>query len=164
MSPTASVPVLGHEFDDFLFAPIGEEQNGMSLSVVSALARSNVDPWQEAAQLARLPATTATQRLAALIAALPGARSDSGATALRLIALLPRPGASETAAPEQLFAGATNRILGNRSVVTFAIVWALLLGIESIAASHQPPPQVASTVALTPGPIASQTPKVPVVP
>ena len=55
MAPTTSVSQLGGEFDDFLFAPVGEEQNGMMLSVVSALARSDVDPWQEAAKLARLP-------------------------------------------------------------------------------------------------------------
>jgi hypothetical protein len=67
MVRAASIFGLGREFDDFLFAPIGEEPNGMSLSVVSALARSNVDPWQEAAKLARLPAKTATQRLASLI-------------------------------------------------------------------------------------------------
>ena len=54
MPCTASISYLGSEFDDFLFAPIGEERNGMPLSVVSALARSDLDPWQEAAQLARL--------------------------------------------------------------------------------------------------------------
>jgi hypothetical protein len=43
------------EFDDFLYAPIVEGGNGMVLSVLSALARVNVDPWDEAARLARLP-------------------------------------------------------------------------------------------------------------
>ena len=33
------------EFDDFLCASIGEEKNGMTLSVMSAFARRNVDPW-----------------------------------------------------------------------------------------------------------------------
>jgi len=164
MSPNASVFGLGREFDDFLFAPIGEEPNGMLLSVISALARSKVDPWQEAAQLARLPSKTATQRLTALIAALPGAQFDSGATAARLIALLPRPGAVKAATPERLFAGASNRILGNRSVVTFAIVWALLLGIQFIAASHQPAPQAASSIASVPGTITTQGAKVPTSP
>lgn len=161
MSPTASIAGLGREFDDFLFAPIGEEPNGMSLSVVSALARSKVDPWQEAAQLARLPAKTATQRLTTLIAALPGARLDASATAARLIGLLPRTGTAKAAAPDELSAGAASRMLGNRSAVTFAIVWALLLGIESIAASHQPPPQAVSTVAAAPGSITPQTAKAP---
>ena len=68
MTHSASVSHLGSEFDDFLFAPIGEDRNGMLLSVLSALARLDVDPWQEAAQLAGLPGETATQRLASLIA------------------------------------------------------------------------------------------------
>src|SRR5271166_2425654 len=40
-----------HQFDEFLCASIGEEKNGMALSVLSAFARRNVDPWQEAARL-----------------------------------------------------------------------------------------------------------------
>ena len=70
MTRSARVSALAPEFEDFLFAPIGEDMNGMLLSVVSALARLNIDPWQEAANLAQLPRTTATRRLAALIAAL----------------------------------------------------------------------------------------------
>jgi hypothetical protein len=34
-------------YDYFLFAPICEEANGMQLSVLSALARMDVDPWEE---------------------------------------------------------------------------------------------------------------------
>jgi hypothetical protein len=37
---------LGMEFDDFLFAPIGDDRNGMLLSVLSVLARLDFDPWQ----------------------------------------------------------------------------------------------------------------------
>jgi hypothetical protein len=84
--------LLGSEFDDFLFAPIDEERNGMLLSVVSALARLDIDPWQETAQLAQLPAAAATQRLASFIAVLPDrpAHQDPRAIAAGLIALLPR--------------------------------------------------------------------------
>jgi hypothetical protein len=92
--PNSASASLGSEFDDFLFASIGEDRNGMLLSVLSALARLDVDPWKEAAQLARLPGETAAHRLAALIARLPdGAlmRPDPGTIAARLIALLPRP-------------------------------------------------------------------------
>jgi hypothetical protein len=55
MTRPASVSALGSEFDDFLFAPIGEDGNGMLLSVLSALARLGFDPWEEAAKLAQLP-------------------------------------------------------------------------------------------------------------
>ena len=44
-------------FDPFLFSEIGEERNGMLLSMVSALARLDLDPWREAASLSRLTAT-----------------------------------------------------------------------------------------------------------
>ena len=65
----------------------------MLVSVLSGLARSDVDPWQEAAKLAQLPGEAATKELAALIGALPDRASsypDPRAIATRLIALLPR--------------------------------------------------------------------------
>jgi hypothetical protein len=36
------------EFDNFLYASIGADRNGMPLSVLSALARLDLDPWEEA--------------------------------------------------------------------------------------------------------------------
>src|SRR5476649_443382 len=90
MMHSASLPQPGSEFDAFLFAPVGDDGNGMLLSVLSALARLDVDPWQEAANLARLPGSTAIERLTSLIAALPGrpaSQPDPGTIAARLIAL-----------------------------------------------------------------------------
>ena len=55
MTHAALAPLIGAEFDKFLGAPIGEGRNGTPLSVLSALARLDVDPWQEAASLARMP-------------------------------------------------------------------------------------------------------------
>lgn len=80
------------ELNDFLFAPIGEERNEMVLSVLSALARLGIDPWQEAAQLALQPKELAAQRLASIIGNLPVGRwapSDSRIIADRLVQLLP---------------------------------------------------------------------------
>lgn len=71
MTRCTSLSPLGPEFDDFLFAPIGEDKNGLMLSVLSLLVRLDVDPSQEANILAELPGETATQRLASLIASLP---------------------------------------------------------------------------------------------
>jgi hypothetical protein len=59
------------EFDEFLCASIVEEKNGMAVSVMSAFARRNVDPWQEAARLSQLPRDVATRELCAMIAELP---------------------------------------------------------------------------------------------
>jgi hypothetical protein len=83
---------LSSEFDTFLFASIGEDGNGMPVSMLSGLARSNLDPWQEAAQLSALPGPTAVERLTALIGAVPGkawTHAEAQAVAARLIALLP---------------------------------------------------------------------------
>jgi hypothetical protein len=93
VTPAASVSFFRPEFDDFLYAAIGADRNEMPLSVLSALARLDLDPWQEAAELSELPKDTATQRLASLIARLPGGRwtpTDSRSIAHRLIELLPR--------------------------------------------------------------------------
>lgn len=93
MTPAASVSFFRPEFADFLYAPIGTERDEVPLSVLSALARLDVDPWEEAAELSELPNDTATQRLASLIARLPDGRwtqADSRTIAIRLIDLLPR--------------------------------------------------------------------------
>jgi hypothetical protein len=104
VTPDASVSFFRPEFDDFLYAPIGADRNEMPLSVLSALARLDVDPWEEAAELSELPKDTATQRLASLIARLPGgqwAQADSRAIADRLIELLPRRSSSKARLAEK---------------------------------------------------------------
>jgi hypothetical protein len=103
MRTTAPTASAGSEFDEFLYAPIGEEQNGMLLSVLSALARRDVDPWEEAARLAQLPADAARTFLTVLLAALPdgpSGRTDPEALAARLIALLPRQVATQDHSPK----------------------------------------------------------------
>src|SRR5216683_1207019 len=63
---------LGHsEYNAFLFASVGEEKIGMSLTVLTALTRLGVDPWLEAARLADLSKEAALQAFTATIAKLP---------------------------------------------------------------------------------------------
>lgn len=85
---------LGHsEFNDFLFAVVGEEKNGLQLTVLSALARLGLDPWGEAARLSKLTREAATSALAAAIATLPEGdwkASDSRSIAGRLVNRLPK--------------------------------------------------------------------------
>jgi hypothetical protein len=71
-----------HAYDAFLFESLGVQENGMDLSVLSALARAGVDPWAEAKRLAALP------RQAAVTAILKFAGDAD--TARRLVELLPR--------------------------------------------------------------------------
>jgi hypothetical protein len=135
---------LGPEFDDFLFAPIGEDGNGMVLSVLSALARLDIDPWQEAAKLSGLPGGAATQRLASLIAALPDESSaypDPTTVAARLVVLLPRPANPNTPSRATLFdAGAvTHR---QAIIYVYVIFMVFALGAQWIAANRLPAAQV----------------------
>jgi len=105
MTHAALTPLLGREFDNFLFAPLGDDQNGPPLSVVSALARLEVDPWKEALSLAGMPREQAKERLTSLIASLPKGSTASQppkAIAARLIALLPQAEKFNTAAPATL--------------------------------------------------------------
>ena len=93
MTHAALSPLIGPEFDEFLGAPIGEDRNGMTLNVLSALARLDVDPWQEANSLARMTKEAAAVRLTALIDALPPEPANnipSKTSAADLIALLPK--------------------------------------------------------------------------
>jgi hypothetical protein len=147
MTRPASVPLLRAEFNDFLFAPIGEERNGMLLTVLSALARLDVDPWQEAANLARLPGQTATVRLASLIAALPDGPSvhlDPGTLAARLIALLPRR-AGPNIPPRETLLG-VGAVANPRHVINVIVInvlfMAFMLGTQWIMAGRQPSAQV----------------------
>jgi hypothetical protein len=132
MSHAALSPLLGREFDPFLFASVGHQQNGMLLSVLSMFARLDVDPWQEAASLARMSKATATARLSALIAALPDAPTAGvpvESVAGDLVALLPRPNVFATPAPQKLAGvwGFENARLGlGLSALAFLIFLAML--------------------------------------
>src|SRR5258708_13908229 len=80
------------EYNPFLFAAIGEDKAGMPLTVLTALTRLGLDPWQEAGRLSDLPRESAAVALAATIATLPQGdwkAADSGAIAARLVAWLP---------------------------------------------------------------------------
>jgi hypothetical protein len=152
MTRSTSLSQLPSEFDDFLHAPIGEDGigddgNGMLLSVLSALARLNLDPWQEAAKLAALPGAIAAQRLAALIAELPNgpmAHLDPGTIAARLIARLPRQADPHIPSREMLPSGgaATNPRAVMRVIVINAIFIVFVLGTQWIMGSHPTSRQV----------------------
>jgi hypothetical protein len=63
---------LRPDLDKFLFAEVGDETDGMPLSVISALTRLGLDPWEEADRLSSLRSREAAEQLARLIAELPG--------------------------------------------------------------------------------------------
>ena len=80
------------DLNQFLWADIGTEANGMTLSVLSVFARQGTDPWTEADRLAILPKEAAADSLAHMIAAMPRSLwplPDALAIAVRLTGLLP---------------------------------------------------------------------------
>ena len=149
MTPPVSVAPFGSEFDDFLFASIGEDKNGLLLSVLSALARKDVDPWREAAELAGLPEEAATRRLASLIAVLPDmpvASLTSGVIARRLIGLLPQRAAAAPAKPEtRPGVGLVTSSQAITYMILYVILMAFLLGAHGLTASYQASTQANET-------------------
>lgn len=85
--------LLQSEFNDFLFAPLGDQDDGhRALTVLSALTREGIDPWEQAAKLRQLPRELAARNLASILSALPDwtrPESEAQLAADRLIALLP---------------------------------------------------------------------------
>jgi len=83
---------LRPDLDDFLFAKVGEEREGVPLSMISALTRLGLDPWDEAGRLSSLGKKDAIEQLRQLIAQLPGTAQPSvegREIAAGLIELLP---------------------------------------------------------------------------
>jgi hypothetical protein len=84
---------LRPDLDKFLFATVGDEIDGIPLSMISALTRLGLDPWQEAGRLSSLSSREAVEQLARLIAEIPGIFRPLGEAreiADRLVALLPK--------------------------------------------------------------------------
>jgi hypothetical protein len=102
MARPSFLSTLPSAYDDFLYAPLGESTNGAPLTVLSVLARQNLDPWKEAAELSRMPQETAARRLISMITASPGQSSSPAAVADHLIALLPCRVAALEGAPRVL--------------------------------------------------------------
>jgi hypothetical protein len=71
MALRKSFQPLRPDLDKFLFAAVGTEQGGVPLSMVSALVRLGLDPWEEAGRLSSLGKLEAAEQLARLIAELP---------------------------------------------------------------------------------------------
>jgi hypothetical protein len=158
--PSPSNFRLGSEFDAFLFASVGEDRNGLPLSIISLLGRMDLDPWQEAASLAGLPGEAAVQKLASLLAALPVPslnQADPETIATRLIALLPRRTDPQARGPGTLRVGATvhPRIVMHAILFAIWLIW--LLGITAVSARHDVATH-AETHAQAPLTMPSQTP------
>jgi hypothetical protein len=101
MTLRRSFRLLRSDFDKFLFPTVGDEIDGMPLSIISALARLGLDPREEAGRLSLLNNREAVEQLARLIAEVPGSFRPLGEARVLadgLVGLLPKHGPSRTSA------------------------------------------------------------------
>jgi hypothetical protein len=150
----------GSEFDNFLFTLLGEDRNGLPLSVVSLLARMNLDPWQEAGTLAILPAEAAARRFNFSLDSLTDPimrQSISETKVLRLLALLPRQ-APPAPAPPASAPGDAVRRPGSRLRIIIFITSAIVLVGSQILVAHRNGPAPPGVV---PGPAVPAVPTPP---
>jgi hypothetical protein len=140
--------LINSEFNDFLFASVGDEGNGMTLSVFSALVRLDIDPWREAARLAALSNEGAAQAFARTLARLPGGRwalANTQEIAARLVAFLPR---------HRIIAMTTSRDAGKAKSSPIFLMICLMLFVAAslvIGVHHESPPSGANTSTEIPG-------------
>lgn len=100
----------------------------MPLSVVSALARLEIDPWQEAARLSDLPKELAAAALNRLIRRLPAGgwdQAEAADIAARLIDLLPR--RHSVARPDEASSGS------RKTASPPAVVWMIVVALGAAA-------------------------------
>jgi hypothetical protein len=112
----------------------------MPLSVLSALARLGIDPWQEAARLSQSPKALAAATLDGLIGRLPPGRwepSDTRKIAARLVELLPRGASGAPSGGAKSGARERPNLLSIAWLIAFALAAALLFG----SAMHRDSPR-----------------------
>ena len=120
----------GSDYDAFLYARVGEDRTGAAVTVLSALARLDLEPWTEARELARLGREGAQVRLTThfeAITDIPALALASEGRAAKLVLLLPQRAPLRGSKP--LEAGTDN--LPNLSIswTVMALVGAIVLAL-----------------------------------
>ncbi|WP_050931988.1 hypothetical protein [Aestuariivita boseongensis] len=83
----------GSDYDAFLFSAVGEDRTGTAVTVLSALARLDLEPWTEARELSQLGPDDAQVRLTThfeAITDIPALALASESRAVKLLSLLPK--------------------------------------------------------------------------
>jgi hypothetical protein len=123
-----------------LFADVGVEASGMTLSVLSTLARLGLDPWQEAGRLANLPRLAAVDGLARIIALMPASLwplSDATIIAERLVMLLPARGSGGPSADLPMPPAPDSRQTSRHWTVALVLIGAALAALALSFAGQQ---------------------------
>jgi hypothetical protein len=128
---SAYAPVLP-EMDPFLFASVGEEIEGIPLSVLSALAQLGLDPRNEAARLSHLTSNAAASQLGRLLARLPErswTSSEIRRIAKRLVELLPAAPNDGNQVPSTISGKRKSAASRHLTYLALALSGALVLGL-----------------------------------
>jgi hypothetical protein len=147
------------EMDPFLFASVGEEINGIPLSVLSALARLGVDPRDEATRLSQLTSKMAASQLARMFARLPDrpwTAPEIQRIASRLVELLPAPakggdnGQVASATNQKPNPMASRQMIRLALALSGALVFGLIAHGYVTSDSHETAPPVSQADPTTP--------------
>ncbi|WP_317057204.1 hypothetical protein [Roseovarius rhodophyticola] len=118
----------GSDYDAFLFAHVGEDRTGAAVTVLSVLARLDLEPWTEAHELASMDREDAQVRLTThfeAITDIPALALASEGRAAKLVSLLPK--RAPLRVPKSLEAGANNSPKISISWTTMALVGVVVL-------------------------------------
>jgi len=133
--------MLRKDFDEFLFAPVANDANGVPVTLLTVLARLGVDPWEEAAALAHLSREPAMQRLASRLESMPNASVSAEETVTivtRLIALLHRAPMRKAASPEAPQSPGAVKSLKRVSPAIYALIGLISMLLAQWALTSRP--------------------------
>jgi hypothetical protein len=156
-SQSTSALTLHSDFDAFLFAKIDEIARDIPLRVVSVLARLDLDPWAEAAELTQMPKYPAVHRLTALLPNLPDGpptETEAQTIAERLVSLLPTPaGADRGGSAPSVEEGVPAGINVAFMVMVFLFIMAIISATMHLAKGPMPgKAKAAAGAQVSPGP------------
>jgi len=139
----AITPRPGCEFDRFLYASLGDDANGMPLTVLSALARVDVDPWEEAAKLTLLSQDAAVKQLVSLFGLLrnTSANLDPARFAVSLVALLPAPLARANSKFKSMSQSVPEKSSGSASTLLSVLTYLMFMLFSSWLLANLEAPQ-----------------------
>jgi len=127
----ASTSVAELAFGRFLCASICEQNNGTAVTVLSALVRADIDPWEEATRLATMPRAKAEATLSSILRQMSDQSwTDAEVEAIseRLVKLLPTKDNGEP----------TTLIFSSIGEVDHSIFWLVWLGLALAVSLNSP--------------------------
>ena len=126
------------ELDDFLYAAVGEEIDGVPLSLISAYAQLGLDPREEAGRLMSLKKPEAIEQLGRMILTLTGTRwspAEVRHIAAALVDRLPRAGQVQAPAEGLRPHAPTPPLRKTLWVVCLLLVAAVLVAVIAVGGS-----------------------------